>query len=69
MYRCILGCLRTTFLECYPVTLVLQTLRSNKTLNLRSFCVGLSALLLRLNFTANDKLADLKIWSVRLGSK
>jgi hypothetical protein len=41
------------------VTLVLETLRSNKTLDLGGLGVGLGALLLGLDLTADDELADL----------
>lgn len=60
-YRSILRSLRTTALERYPMTLVLQTLRSNKTLDSRSLTVTLRTLLLWLYLTANDKLANLRI--------
>jgi hypothetical protein len=41
------------------VALVLETLRSNQTLDLRSLGVRLLALALGLDFTADDELADL----------
>jgi hypothetical protein len=41
------------------VTLVLETLRSNKTLDLGGLGVRLCALLLGLNLTADDELANL----------
>ena len=41
------------------MALVLETLRSNKTLDLGGLGVGLCALLLGDDFTANDELADL----------
>jgi len=55
----ILGSLRATALECESVALVLETLRSNKTLDLGGLGVGLCALLLGDDFTANDELADI----------
>jgi hypothetical protein len=41
------------------VALVLETLRSNKALDLRSLGVGLLALVLGLDLSSNDVLADL----------
>jgi len=55
----ILGSLRAAALECDPVALVLETLRSNQTLDLGSLGVWPGALLLGLNLTADDKLADI----------
>lgn len=46
-------------LECDPVALVLETLRSDEALDARGLGVWLGTLLLWLNLTANDKLADL----------
>jgi hypothetical protein len=60
-YGSILGSLRSAALECEPVTLVLETLRSNKTLDLGGLGVGLGALLLGLNLTTDDELADLQV--------
>ena len=54
-------------LECDPVTLVLETLRGDQTLDLRSLGVWLLALALGLDFTTNDELANLQSengWSV-----
>ena len=46
------------------MALVLETLRSNKTLDLGGLGVGLSALLLGLDLTADDELADLNLRSI-----
>lgn len=46
------------------MALVLETLRSNQTLDLGGLGVGLCALLLRLDFTADDELADLNLHSI-----
>jgi hypothetical protein len=46
-------------LEGLEVTLALETLGSDETLNARSLGVWLGSLLLGLDFAANDKLADL----------
>jgi len=59
-YRSILAGLRPTALECNPVPLVLETLRSDETLDARGLGVRLGALLLRLHLTADDELADLQ---------
>ena len=60
-YGSILGSLRTAALECDPVALVLETLRSDKTLNAWGLgvCLGTLLALLRLDLTTNDKLANL----------
>ena len=58
-YRSILGCLSIAALECNAVTLVLETLRSDETLDLGGLGVWLLALILGLDFTADDELADL----------
>lgn len=58
-YGSVLGSLRAAALECDPVALVLEALRSNKTLDLGGLGVGLGALLLGLDLTADDELADL----------
>lgn len=59
----ILGLLSLATLECDAMTLVLETLRSDETLDARSLgvCLGglLALLLLGLNLAANDELADL----------
>jgi len=57
----ILGLLRVTALQCDAVTLVLQTLRSNQTLNLWCLGVWLLSLTLWLNLTTDNKLADIVI--------
>jgi hypothetical protein len=49
-----------TALECDPVTLVLETLRSDQALDLGSLGVCLLALALGLDFTTNDELANLQ---------
>lgn len=41
------------------MALVLQALRSDESLDLGGLCVGLLALTLRRDFTANDEFADL----------
>jgi len=56
---CILGSFRTAALECDPVTLVLETLRGDETLNLGRLGVWLRALLLGLDFTTDNELADI----------
>ena len=58
-YGSVLGSLRAAALECDPVALVLETLGSNQTLDLGCLGVGLRALLLGLDLTADDELADL----------
>jgi hypothetical protein len=63
-YGSILGSFRAAALECDAVALVLETLRSNQTLDLGSLGVGLGTLLLGLNLTADDELADLNLHSV-----
>jgi hypothetical protein len=60
-YGSILGSLRTAALECDAVTLVLKTLRSNQALNLGGLGVWLRALLLGLDLTTDDELANLQI--------
>jgi hypothetical protein len=65
-YGSILGSLRATALDCEPVALVLETLRSNQTLDLGSLGVGLRALLLGDDLTADDELADLNLHSSAL---
>lgn len=60
-YGSILGSLRPAALECEPVALVLQALRSNQTLDLGGLGVGLGALLLGLDLTTDDELADLQV--------
>jgi hypothetical protein len=59
-YGSILGRLRAAALKCDPVTLVLETLRSNQTLDLGGLGVGLRTLLLGGNLTTDDELADLQ---------
>lgn len=55
----ILGSFRAAALECDPVALVLETLRSDQTLDLGGLGVGLCALLLGGNLTTDDKLANI----------
>jgi hypothetical protein len=62
-YGSVLGSLRAAALECDTVALVLETLRSNQTLDLGSLGVGLGTLLLGLNLAADDELADLDLLS------
>lgn len=63
-YGFILDLLGLAALECDAVALVLQTLGSDQTLDLGSLGVRLGALLLGLDFTSNDVLADLYPWEV-----
>ena len=58
-YGSILARLSTATLECDAVTLVLETLSSDETLDARSLGVRLRSLFLWLYFTANDILAHL----------
>ena len=58
-YRSIFGSFCTATLDGHQMTLMLETLRSDETLDARSFGVRLLALVLRLNLTANDETADL----------
>jgi hypothetical protein len=58
-YGSILGALSVAALQRNAVTLVLKTLGSNQTLDLGSLGVWLLALTLWLDFTTDDKLADL----------
>ena len=60
-YSSILGLLSVTALQRDAVTLVLETLGSNETLNLGGLGVWLLALTLWLNLTADNELADLEI--------
>lgn len=55
----ILGSLSVAALQRNAMTLVLKTLGSNQTLDLGSLGVWLLALTLWLDFTTDDKLADL----------
>jgi len=57
----VLGGLGVAALEGHAVSLVLETLGSNETLDARSLGVGLGTLLLGLDLTANDELADIII--------
>jgi hypothetical protein len=74
-YGGVLGGLGVAALEGHAVTLVLETLGSNQALDARSLGVGLGTLLLGLDLTADDELADLFHNTVsiqvqlRLGSK
>lgn len=58
-YGLVLDLLGLAALECDTVALVLQTLGSDQTLDLRSLGVRLGALLLRLDLSSDDVLADL----------
>lgn len=58
-YSSILGSLSVTALQRDAVTLVLKTLGSHQALDLGSLGVWLLALTLWLDFTTDDKLADL----------
>ena len=58
-YRSILGSFRTTTLESHMMTLMLETLRSNETLDTRSLGIWFLAFALRRNLTTNDEAADL----------
>lgn len=58
-YSSILGSLSITALQCNTMTLVLKTLGSDQSLDLGSLGVRLLALTLWLDFTTDDKLADL----------
>jgi hypothetical protein len=58
-YGSILGSLSVTALQRNAVTLVLETLRGDQSLDLGSLGVWLLALTLWLDFTTDDKLADL----------
>lgn len=58
-YSRILLSLGLATLECDSVTLVLETLRSNETLDLGSFGIWLLALALWLDFTTDNEFADL----------
>lgn len=60
-YGLILDLLGLASLESGAVALVLETLRSHKTLDLGSLGVGLLALALGLDLAANDVLANLFI--------
>ena len=59
-YRSILGGFRPATLECDPMTLVLETLGSNETLD--AWCLGVRfrALFLRLDLATDDEFADLQ---------
>ncbi len=58
-YSSILSSLSITALERNAVTLMLQALRSDKTLNLRCLSIRFLSLTLGLNFTTYNKFADL----------
>ena len=58
-YGSVLGGLGLAALEGDAVALVLETLGGDETLNARSLGVGLGTLLLGLDLTTNDELADL----------
>lgn len=59
-YRGILGCFRTTALDCISVALVLETLWCDETLDLWGLGVWLCSLLLWGDFTTDNELADLE---------
>jgi hypothetical protein len=63
-YGSILGSLCAAALECDAVALVLEALGSDQTLDLRGLGVGLCALLLGLDLTADDELTDLHMLSI-----
>jgi hypothetical protein len=58
-YGSILGGFRAAALECDTVALVLEALGSDQTLDLGCLGVGLCALLLGLDLTADDELTNL----------
>lgn len=58
-YSSFLGALRVATLECESMTLVLETLRSNQTLDLWCLGVDLLALTLWLNLTTDNEFTDL----------
>jgi len=55
----ILSSLRTTALDCDPMSLVLQALGSDEALNLRGFGVGFLSLSLWLDFTTDNEFANI----------
>jgi hypothetical protein len=65
-YGRILGNLGAAALEGYEMTLALESLRSDQTLDFRSFGVWLLAFALRYDCTSDDKFADLSIIDVSL---
>lgn len=58
-YGSVLGGLGLATLECDAVALVLETLGGDQTLDARGLGVGLGTLLLGLDLTTDDELADL----------
>jgi hypothetical protein len=58
-YGGILGIFCSAALKCDAVALMLETLRGDETLDLRSLRVWLRALFLGLNLTTDDELANL----------
>jgi hypothetical protein len=58
-YGSILSVLCAAALECNAVTLMLETLRGDETLDLGGFGIWLCALLLGLNLTTDNELANL----------
>lgn len=58
-YGSILGLLSVTALQCDAVALVLETLGSNQTLDLRGLGIWLLTITLWLNLTADNEFADL----------
>lgn len=59
-YSSILGGFGSPLLKCDPVTLVLEALRGDESLDSGGLGVGLLALALRLDLAANDEFADLR---------
>jgi hypothetical protein len=57
LVRSILGGFRASSLECNSVSLVLQALRGDKSLDLRGLGVGLCAFLLGDDLTSDNKFA------------
>jgi len=66
-YGSVLGGLGLAALECDAVALVLETLGGDQTLDARSLGVRLGALLLGLDLTTDDELADLDHNHVSIG--
>ena len=58
-YRSILGRFRTTTLDSHMVTLMLETLGSDETLDTGSFGIWFLSLALGLNLPADDEATDL----------
>jgi hypothetical protein len=64
-YGSILGLLGVSALECEAMTLVLEALRSDETLDLGGLGVWLLSLTLGLNLTTDNELADLNRAALR----